>query len=124
MVGRIITGGGKLSNQQKNEMREAYGIGFRKGENARAQAIAQNEIILDDTLRKAELLYENGDITPEQYAQLQGYVAKNEYLKANNAKFNKQDYSQSGYTQWARTKGYLPNPQTPQAPQNPQIKFK
>lgn len=127
VVGRIITGGGKLSNQQKNEMREAYGIGFRKGENARAQAIAQNEIILDDTLRKAELLYENGDITPEQYAQLQGYVAKNEYLKANNAKFNKQDYSQSGYTQWARTKGYLPNPQTPQIPQatqNPQIKFK
>lgn len=136
VVGRIITGGGKLSNQQKDEMRDAYGIGFRKGENARAQAIAQNDIILDDTLRKAELLYQNGDITPQQLAELQSYQAKNEYIKANNANFNKEDYQKAGYQRWARDKGYLgqngqnsQNPsqnqgyQNPQTPQMPQIKF-
>ena len=133
VVGRIITGGGKLSNQQKDEMRDAYGIGFRKGENARAQAIAQNDIILDDTLRKAELLYQNGDITPQQLAELQSYQAKNEYLKANNENFDKDAYHKAGYQIWARNKGYLgqnsQNPsqnqgyQNPQAPQMPQIKF-
>lgn len=133
VVGRIITGGGKLSNQQKDEMRDAYGIGFRKGENARAQAIAQNDIILDDTLRKAELLYQNGDITPQQLAELQSYQAKNEYLKANNENFDKDAYHKAGYQIWARNKGYLgqnsQNPsqnqgyQSPQAPQMPQIKF-
>lgn len=136
VVGRIITGGGKLSNQQKDEMRDAYGIGFRKGENARAQAIAQNDIILDDTMRKAELLYQNGDITPQQLAELQSYQAKNEYLKANNENFDKDAYHKAGYQIWARNKGYLgqngqnsQNPsqnqgyQSPQAPQMPQIKF-
>lgn len=132
VVGRIITGGGKLSNQQKDEMRDAYGIGFRKGENARAQAIAQNDIILDDTMRKAELLYQNGDITPAQLAELESYRAKNEYIKANNANFNKESYKKAGIQQWARNKGYLPSPQDSnqarnsygQNPQMPQIKFK
>lgn len=132
VVGRIITGGGKLSNQQKDEMRDAYGIGFRKGENARAQAIAQNDIILDDTMRKAELLYQNGDITPAQLAELERYNAKNEYIKANNANFKKSEYQKIGYQQWARNKGYLPNAQDSsqarnsygQNPQMPQIKFK
>lgn len=132
VVGRIITGGGKLSNQQKDEMRDAYGIGFRKGENARAQAIAQNDIILDDTMRKAELLYQNGDITPAQLAELQRYQAKNEYIKANNANFNKVEYQKADYQQWAKNKGYLgqnaQNPSQnqgfmPQNPQMPQIKF-
>lgn len=128
VVGRIITGGGKLSNQQKDEMRDAYGIGFRKGENARAQAIAQNDIILDDTLRKAELLYQNGDITQKQLAELRSYQAKNEYIKANNANFDKDAYHRAGYEKWAKSKGYLgqngqngqnQNPQN-QGYQNPQ----
>ncbi|MGX2973314.1 hypothetical protein [Helicobacter sp. T3_23-1059] len=87
-------------------------------------------------MRKAELLYQNGDITPQQLAELQSYQAKNEYIKANNANFNKEEYQKAGYQRWAREKGYLgqngqnsQNPsqnqgyQSQQTPQMPQIKF-
>ncbi|MGX3045365.1 hypothetical protein, partial [Helicobacter sp. T3_23-1056] len=65
---------------------------------------------------------------PAQLAELRSYQAKNEYIKANNANFDKEAYHRAGYEKWAKSKGYLgqngqngqnQNPQN-QGYQNPQ----
>ncbi|MGX3045745.1 hypothetical protein, partial [Helicobacter sp. T3_23-1056] len=43
----------------------------------------------------------------KQLAELRSYQAKNEYIKANNANFDKEAYHRAGYEKWAKSKGYL-----------------